>query len=107
MNEVAWLANASKHRSQDLGTFVSQAAQKSLYPVDISVAASAVAMESSCGRQRRACSKANSTLLPAARVMTEKRSGKVSTILRVLFPMEPVEPRIAICFILFWAKSVL
>ena len=37
-----------------------------------------------CGRQRRACSKASSTLLPAAMLTTEKRSGKLSTMLSVL-----------------------
>src|ERR1035437_8586325 len=38
-------------------------------------------------------------LLPAAMLTTEKRSGKLSTMLRVLLPMEPVEPKMAIRFI--------
>src|SRR5271165_6778744 len=50
------------------------------------------------GRQRRACSKASSTLLPAAMATMEKRSGKLSTMLSVLLPMEPVEPRMAMRF---------
>ncbi len=29
---------------------------------------------------------------------TEKRSGKASTIFSVLLPMDPVEPRMAMCF---------
>src|SRR5215469_442588 len=50
------------------------------------------------GRQRFACSKASSTLRPAASVTTWKRSGKDSTTLRVLRPMLPVDPRIAMRF---------
>src|SRR5271166_4359525 len=51
-----------------------------------------------CGRQRRACSKASSTLLPAAMLPTEKRSGKLSTRLSVLLPMEPVEATMVMRF---------
>src|SRR5271167_355 len=56
-------------------------------------------MEITCGCQRRACSKASFTLFPAAMLITEKRSGKLSTMLSVLLPMEPVEPRMAMRFI--------
>src|SRR6516164_6830741 len=62
-------------------------------------AASAEAIETTLGRQRRACSNASSMLPPAARLTTEKRSGKASTILRVLLPIEPVDPRMAMRFI--------
>src|SRR5271165_7355303 len=58
---------------------------------------SSEAMETILGCQRRACSKARSTLAPAARLVTAKRSGKASTIFSVLLPMDPVEPRMAMC----------
>src|SRR5208337_3874419 len=59
---------------------------------------SSEAIDMTCGCQRRACSKASSTLLPAAMLTTENRSGKLSTMLSVLLPMEPVEPRMATRF---------
>src|SRR5215469_3138734 len=59
---------------------------------------SAEAIDRILGCQRRACSNARSTLPPAARLVTEKRSTKASTICSVLLPMEPVEPRMAMRF---------
>src|SRR5664279_45974 len=52
-------------------------------------------METILGCHRRACSNASSTFAPAARVATEKRSGNDSTIFSVLFPMDPVDPSMA------------
>src|SRR5271165_1599342 len=63
-------------------------------------AESADAMETILGCHRRACSNARSTFPPAARLTTEKRSGKASTIFSVLLPMEPVEPRMAMRFMM-------
>src|ERR1051325_11573076 len=61
-------------------------------------APSSVPSESTFGRHRTACSTAASTLLPAAIDTTAKRSGYCSAMLRVLRPMEPVDPRMAMCF---------
>ena len=59
-----------------------------------------MATETTSGRQRRHCSKRMSRLEPAANAMGWKRSGWDSQMLRVLWPMEPVEPRTAIFFTL-------
>src|SRR5262249_3375802 len=56
------------------------------------------ATDSTCGRQRFACSNARSRLRPAARVTTWNLSRNDSTTLRVLRPMLPVEPKIAMRF---------
>src|SRR5580698_621117 len=61
-------------------------------------ASAGAAIEIRRGFQRRACSKTASTFLPAASDTTSKRSGWDSTTLSVLWPMEPVEPRMAMCF---------
>src|ERR1700722_4251877 len=57
-------------------------------------------MEMIRGCQRCACSKAASRLAPAARATIWKRSGKDSATLRVLRPIDPVDPRMAMCFII-------
>src|SRR6478736_7788665 len=58
-------------------------------------ASTSVASEITLGFQRRACSNAAPTLCPAARETTSKRPEYDSTTLRVLRPIEPVEPRMA------------
>src|SRR6476469_1203337 len=61
-------------------------------------ACDSAATEITRGRQRFACSKARSRLRPSASVTTWNRSGKDSTTLRVLRPIEPVDPKIAMRF---------
>src|SRR5215470_3551812 len=58
------------------------------------------ASERTLGVQRRACSSADSAFDPAAIVTSSKRSGWFSITLSVLWPMEPVDPRMAMRFII-------
>src|SRR5262249_27112240 len=58
------------------------------------------ASERTLGLQRRACSSADSAFDPAAIVTSSKRSGWFSITLSVLWPIEPVDPRMAIRFII-------
>src|SRR5215813_4050495 len=55
--------------------------------------------ETTCGRYSSTCSASNSTFDPAPKAATPNSPLKASTTRRVLRPIEPVEPRIEICFI--------
>jgi hypothetical protein len=55
-------------------------------------------METSKGLHRSHWAKAMSTFRPAASEATANRSGYRSMMERVLVPMEPVEPRMQMCF---------
>src|SRR5687768_3877992 len=56
-------------------------------------------MQTASGLCLRACSMRSSALLPAARPTSWRRSGRSSTTLTVLVPMEPVLPRRTTFFI--------
>ena len=60
--------------------------------------ASSSASATTAGRTRAICSAKRSTLRPAARPTTSRRSGCAVTTERALRPIEPVEPRMAIRF---------
>jgi len=57
--------------------------------------------DTTTGRKRRICSASSSTFWPAARATTRNSSVCSVTTDRVLWPMEPVEPRMARRFIIF------
>src|SRR5215469_18762214 len=63
-------------------------------------ASCSVANERIRGFHLRACSNAASAFAPAAIVTNSKRSGWFSITLSVLWPMEPVDPRMAMRFII-------
>src|SRR6266496_3011113 len=55
-------------------------------------------MATTRGRKRRTCSAARSAFLPAASAVTSKRPGARATTSSACTPIEPVEPRMASCF---------
>src|ERR1700739_3003107 len=61
-------------------------------------APASVPTDTTFGLWRRTCSAARATFDPAARATTSNRPGSESTTFKHCVPIEPVDPRIEMCF---------